>query len=613
MRKLHFKLFAAFFKFFPLFIEKAFLICYNSFSTVGYCGGAGRSKAHARAVADLLEEDMYRLFEPHEVRRTRELSGLWDFATEDGLYEGKLAVPSCWEVIPSLAAYKGTARYTKRIVTGERARLVFKGVSHTARVYLDGEKIAEHYNAYTEFCADIIGKAGEHTLEVVVDNAYSETSALHVENDYYTYGGIIRPVILEELSSAVINRVHFDPSKDEGGWSAAVTVFAESLTDETRDYTLKLSLDGKPFSESRLTLSGGKATAVTLKAHLEDAIPYELDAPKLYILSAELISDGVAIDDLCDRVGFRTVRVEGKKILFNDKPIRLLGFNRHEDYNSLGSSIPLQAMMRDLALLREVGANSIRTCHYPNDELFLDACDELGLLVWEEAHARGLNEAQMKNPSFIPQSLKCIDEMIGSHYNHPSIFCWGMLNECVSDTEFGRECYKTLFERISSNDVSRPRTFASNKQLKDICFDLVDIVSINMYPLWYDFFGKRDVRGVIDMLKEYTEKTGNGSKPFIVSEIGAGAIYGYRTDSECKWSEERQASILDSQLTTALSDDSIVGVFLWQFSDVRVDESWFSSRPRCENNKGIVDEYRRKKLGFEVVKRHFLADKAKRG
>ena len=551
---------------------------------------------------------MYRLFETHNVRKSRELLGLWDFSTADGSYSGKIAVPSCWEAIPSLAAYKGVATYTRTIELSGKARLIFKGVSHTARVYLDGEFLGEHYNAYTPFSLDIEASSGKHELRVEVDNSYSEASALHVPNDYYTYGGIIRPVILEELSAAVINSMHFTPYKKDGVWQARIELKIESKAQHCGEYSLSLSLDGKKFTETELLLGVGETKEVSLDCSFPEAESYELDSPRLYMLSAKLCRDDAA-DDLIDRVGFREIKIEGKKILFNGKPIRLLGFNRHEDCNSLGSSIPLQAMMRDIALMLDAGANSVRTCHYPNDEIFLDACDELGLLVWEEAHARGLDEEKMQNPLFIPQSLKCIDEMIENHYNHPTVFCWGMLNECVSDTEFGRECYKTLFDRIASLDNSRPKTFASNKQFKDLCFDLEEIVSINLYPLWYDFFKGATVEQTIESLKDYTASTGNGHKPFIVSEIGAGGIYGFRSETECKWSEERQARIIDRQLEVTLSDEDIVGVFLWQFSDVRVDESWFSSRPRCENNKGIVDEYRRKKLAFETVKRHFTSDK----
>ena len=548
---------------------------------------------------------MYRLFNTHNIRRVREAGGLWDFRVENGSYSGKLAVPSCFEVIPALAAYKGRAEYRKSFELCGNVRLTFKGVSHTARVFVDGAPVCEHYNAYTEFSADLTLEKGQHEIVVEVDNSYSDASALHVENDYYTYGGIIRPLLIEELSTAVINYIHITPRLTESGWCATVTSEIESKSKERAEYTLRYSLAGKPIGEKKLTLAPDEKITLTESYSFRDVTPYTPEEPKLYELSATLYDGERAVDDLIDRVGFREIKTEGKKLLLNGKPYRLLGFNRHEDYNSLGSSIPLQAMMRDLALIKESGANSIRTCHYPNDELFLDLCDEMGILVWEEAHARGLNEKQMSNPCFIPQSLKCIEEMITHHYNHPAIFCWGLLNECVSDTEFGRECYITLLDRIRSLDQSRPRTFASNKHFKDICFDTEELVSINMYPLWYTFFETESTKRMLDKLKDHVEETGNSHKPFIVSEIGAGGIYGYRAESACKWSEERQAQILDAQLTDVLADPDVTGVFIWQFSDVRVDESWFNSRPRSMNNKGVVDEYRRRKLAFEVVKRHF--------
>lgn len=548
---------------------------------------------------------MYRLFNTHNVRRVREAEGLWDFRTENGKYDGKLTVPSCWEMIPALASYKGKAEYKRSFTFGGNVRLVFKGVSHTARVYVDGEFVCEHYNAYTEFHIDLSLPYGEHEIKVEVDNAYSEASALHVENDYYTYGGIIRPLLIQELGDAVINYIHFTPKQTSDGWSATVSAEIESLSKEDATYTLRYTLDGKTYTEGDITVPAGECVTVCREYTFEGVKDYNIGAPNLYTLCAELCCGETVVDDLIDRVAFREIKVDGKKLLLNGKPLRLLGFNRHEDYNALGSSVPLQAMMRDLALIKEAGANSVRTCHYPNDELFLDLCDEMGLFVWEEAHARGLEEDQMRNPNFLPQSLNCIDEMITYHYNHPSIFCWGILNECSSETEFGRSCYQALFDRIISLDSSRPRTFASNKHFRDICFDLEEIVSANFYPGWYDFADLKAPDLMTKSLMEYAAEHESGNKPFIISEIGAGAIYGYRSETKCKWTEERQAEILDEQLTAVLANEDVTGVFIWQFSDVRVDESWFSSRPKTMNNKGIVDTYRRKKLAFEVVKRHF--------
>ena len=128
------------------------------------------------------------------------------------------------------------------------------------------------------------------------------------------------------------------------------------------------------------------------------------------------------------------------------------------DSGMCGCAIPLQLMVQDLDLMRDMGANAVRTCHYPNDELFLDLCDERGVLVWEENHARGLDLEHMMNPNFDIQCENCIREMIENHYNHPSIVIWGILNECASETEEGRKKYAAQYAQIRRMDQSRPTT-----------------------------------------------------------------------------------------------------------------------------------------------------------
>lgn len=91
----------------------------------------------------------------------------------------------------------------------------------------------------------------------------------------------------------------------------------------------------------------------------------------------------------------------------------------------------------------------------------------------------------------------------------------------------------------------------------------------------------------------------------IISEIGAGAVYGYRDPGAMKWTEEHQAEILVRQIDAVLSSEECSGIFLWQFADCRVDESWFEKRPKSANNKGVVDEYRRTKLAYAAVRECF--------
>ena len=269
-----------------------------------------------------------------------------------------------------------------------------------------------------------------------------------------------------------------------------------------------------------------------------------------------------------------------------------------------GCAIPLQLMVQDMDLMEDMGANALRTCHYPNDERMLDLCDERGILVWEENHARGFDLEKMQNPNFEKQCEDCIQEMITNHYNHPSIFIWGILNECASETEEGRRMYKTQFEQIKSLDVSRPTTFATCRHFTDICLDLPDVVSFNMYSGWYQDV---DISERHEKQMTWISEKGGAGKPVIVSELGAAAVYGYRDRARSKWSEERQADIIRDNLEVYMNDTNVIGVFIWQFADCRVTEEggWFATRTRSHNNKGVVDEYRRPKLAYDTVKELF--------
>lgn len=558
---------------------------------------------------------MLRLFQTHQIRKQRELSGgLWDFQTlpQDGTEPvvKKAFVPGCWECDPDTVSYRGRARYERDFFGGGNIRLELKGVSHTAEVYLDGKKIASHYNAYTPFAAVVTNLPEQnHHLQVVVDNSFGEQSALHVENDYQSYGGITRSVALEELGDMYVTRLHVTPVKRDGVWHAKIEAGVRNLTDRKLRGELRLCLgkqgDGERVSVP-VTLPAGEEAFYTADICCRWAQEWNPESPVLYTVTALLCAeDGKAVDDLTDRFGFRQVQVEGRRILLNGKALKIRGFCRHEDHPQFGCAIPVEAMQQDLLLMRDLGANSVRTSHYPNDELFLDLCDETGMLVWEENHARGLSEKDMRNPNFERQCEDCIREMILAHYNHPSIYIWGILNECASHTEYGRECYASQFSLIRSLDASRPCSFASCQFKTDICFDLPDVVSYNIYPLWYHNTPPADY--LADLYDWVQKETKGAGKPFLITEVGAGGIYGYRTPAKVKWSEEYQAEALQRQLQAILSDDNVSGVYIWQFCDCRVCDSWFGGRPRTMNNKGIVDEYRRPKLSYEVVKKLFKA------
>ncbi|MDE6517782.1 MAG: hypothetical protein K2L18_08050, partial [Acetatifactor sp.] len=534
---------------------------------------------------------MLRIFATHKIRPQTELSScLWDFATMPG--DGgepvrmRVTVPSCWENYPGTRTYRGRAYYERGFQASGNIRLEFKGVSHTAEVFVDGERVATHYNAYTPFSAVIKNLSpGFHKLRVCVDNSFDSRSALHVENDYQTYGGITRAVALEELKSVYVTGMHVTPVKKEGQWCAHVEVGVKNLNVQPFGGQVRLAIKGPGEGGAAvcmLEMAGDEEKTLCVDIVCEGVAEWNPETPVLYVVSAVIYDgQGMAVDDLIDRFGFREVTIEGKDILMNGKKMRIRGFCRHEDHPQFGCALPLAAMQQDLLLMHDMGANSVRTSHYPNDEIFLDLCDETGMLVWEENHARGLSEEAMRNPNFERQCEDCIREMIEAHYNHPSIYIWGILNECASHTEYGKSCYEKQLSLIRSLDASRPRSFASCQFKTDICLGLVDVVSYNVYPLWYH---NTSVEEYLTDLYDWVQQTEGAGKPFLITEVGAGAVYGYRTPEQVKWSEEYQAAALEKQLGAILAHADTSGVYVWQYCDCRVCDSWFNVRPRTMNN-----------------------------
>ncbi len=567
---------------------------------------------------------MIRLFRQHYIRKAEELEGVWDFRLDGSDKVYRLAVPGCMEQHPDLLKTRGTGTYAREVYVEQdgNIRLEFKGVSHTGDVYWDGEQVAHHYNAFTGFSAVVKNvKKGRHRLEVRTDNTFGEHSALHVPNDYYTYGGITRPVAMEHVADTYISGMHFTPSLEDGAWKGRLEIKIRNLADKPAEISVEsfLEREGDGGCPQVFAVAGANWDKVGIDPDSEivlmaeqvfnGAAAWSHEDPALYRWNTVLSVNGISVDDMIDRVGFREVKVSGKRILLNGEPIFLKGFNRHEDYAVVGCAVPFQLMMQDMDLMTDMGANAVRTCHYPNDERFLDLCDERGIFVWEENHARGFGLERMQNPNFDRQCEDCINEMIESHYNHPSIIIWGILNECASETAEGREKYARQYAQIKALDTSRPTTSATCRHLTDICLDLPEVVSFNMYSGWYQDVpvGETNQKEI-----DWIRASGGTDKPIIVSEFGAAAIYGYRDRARSKWSEERQADIIRENLEVYMNHPDICGVFVWQFADCRVtEEEWFSTRARSHNNKGIVDEYRRPKMAYDVIREMFRHGRCK--
>ena len=417
------------------------------------------------------------------------------------------------------------------------------------------------------------------------------------------------PVALEELAGQYVSGMHFTSALRDGKWHAAAEVSAENLEETPFEGSLELRLDDQTLACLPVHLEAGeKAVLATPQIPRPDAEAWSPENPRLYLLSAILYGkDGGAVDDLIDRVGFREVRTEGKDILLNGRKLSIRGFCRHEDHPQFGCSLPWSAMCRDLSLMRDLGANSVRTSHYPNDELFLDLCDETGMLVWEENSCqRPFRGGHAQSPTLNASAEDCIREMIGAHYNHHFHFYLGYSERTVRQPYASTEGMLSEAAGADPQPGSDPSpSFASCQFKTDICFDLVDVVSYNIYPLWYhDTPADVYLKDLYDWVQK---ETGGSGKPLPHHRGGSGRHL--RLPDAGKGEMVRGISgrgHWKSSFSAILSPGGLQRRLHLAVCDCRVCDSWFSIRPRTMNNKASWTNYPAAQAGLSrTVKKVF--------
>jgi len=552
---------------------------------------------------------MHRAFITSQNRKLTYLDGYWDFVpdpddrgTTDAWYNRfpdkgtRLWVPGVWNTCRCFSDYEGIGWYRKRIQLNAcpAAVLNFAAVTHQANVWLDGEPLGDHYGSFLPFSFMIENPTpGSHELVVRVDNRHNMQDTIpSAKLDWFRYGGIFRPVWIEELSGpGHIASLRLSPVVNDEHAALNVRMELTNLSDQPLVDRWEVHLGEKLLRSDKLRLAPRSSKAVLFGATLQDVEMWSPSRPVLYSVRACF-----AGDDLCERTGFREITIDQTRVLINGEPLSIRGVNRHEDHPDWGFALPEHLMLRDLELLRDLGCNAIRCSHYPNDQRILDLCDELGILVMEEIPLWGFQEEQLCHELVIDRAAAMTWAMVERDISHPCIWAWSVLNECATDIPIGRAVVSQLVDAVRDLDATRPVTFASNRGLTDICFDLVDIVSVNAYYGWY----RHDLTWP-EFLDRVRARI--GQKPLLVSEFGAGAIYGYHAlEPGVLWSEEYQKALLTDCITHFIRRPDLLGFYIWQFCDTRTDRQRALTRPRSYNNKGLLNEFRQPKLAYHAVR-----------
>jgi beta-galactosidase len=377
---------------------------------------------------------------------------------------------------------------------GRRVFVEFAGVMTAATVALNGHVFGEHRGGYTPFSFEVSDRVrwGEdNVLAVEVDSREREDIPPFGGNiDYLTFGGIYREVELRLVSDTFIENVFAKP----------VNVLGEERRVDVRCFFDGRRVPGAPLTLAAELRDGERVVASTSRevppeevSSFSDLVLDEVGSvelwdvmqPKLYVVVVRLHEDGRCIDQYATRVGFREARFAPDGFYLNGRRLKLRGLNRHQTYPYVGGAMPARVQRRDALILKnELKCNVVRTSHYPQSAHFLDCCDEIGLLVFEEIpgwqHIGGEDWKEL--------ACRDVDAMIRRDWNHPSIVLWGVrINESHDDHEFYSRTNRIAHTLDDSRQTSGVRYFFESELLEDVFgmndFD-PDFITPPRHPLY---------------------------------------------------------------------------------------------------------------------------------
>jgi beta-galactosidase len=361
---------------------------------------------------------------------------------------------------------------------GRRVFVDFEGVMTASTVYINGTSMGEYKGGYTPFSFELtphIDWAGENVLAVEVDSTErADIPPFGNEIDYLTFGGIYREVSLRLVAPTFIDNIFAQP-KDVLSGSPTVDVQCTVIS-ETKSMASGFALEAALYDGERLLaktsqdLPAGEDTwNAPQVVHLDNlgAIDlWTLKSPKLYRVEVRLLHNAQLLDHDTRRIGFREAKFTPQGFSLNGEVIKLRGLDHHQTFPWVGQAMPGRVQRRDaLILRRELKCNIVRTSHYPQSRHFLDACDEIGLLVLEEIPGW----QHIGDLAWQDIAVDNVGRMIRRDWNHPSIILWGVrINESRDNHDFYTRTNALAHQLDPTRQTGGIRNFPGSELLEDV-------------------------------------------------------------------------------------------------------------------------------------------------
>ena len=489
---------------------------------------------------------------------------------------------------------------------GKKQYIEIQGANHVATVYCNGRELGTHKGGFSTFRYELTPamKAENNVLTVVVSNAVSDIYPQTA--DFTFYGGLYRDVNFIEVNDA-----HYDLLK-HGTNAVFVTPHCSG---KTRVDLFPVNADGctlvVELKDAEGNVAGNGSAAAEDHAHViidvkEPHLWNGMADPYCYTASASIVKDGEVLDTVTVTYGYRSFHVDSNTGFYlNGKNVPLRGVSRHQDRQDKGWAVSKADHEEDIALIKEVGANTIRLAHYQHDQYFYDLCDHTGFALWAEIPFIS---------KFIPSqeayenTISQMTELVAQNYNHPSIFFWGISNEILigADNEPLRRNLRDLAKLAKSMDPSRLTTLAqvSGTPMDSEHNYITDVVSYNHYFGWYG----GDVAQNGPWFDAYHKL--NPDIPLGVSEYGVENIEKWHsaTPMNHDYTEEYANYYHHEMLKTFATRPYLWSTHVWNMFNFAADarnEGGVIGR----NNKGLVTYDRKlKKDAFYIYKAYWTTE-----
>ena len=485
--------------------------------------------------------------------------------------------------------YRREFRYHKK--AGTRVFVYFGAVNYAASVSLNGEKLGEHEGGFTAFNFEVTPtlREGDNFLIVEVNNARRADAVPALKFDWWNYGGITGDVMLVEVPAAFVQDYSVQLAKGSqneiAGWV--------QLNGAAAGQKVAVEIAEAGVRETFACDAAGRAE-FRFKAKVELWAPGH---PKLYDV---VVKSGE--DEVHDEIGFRTIEVQGTKILLNGKAIFLRGISMHDEAPFReGRVFSLEDAQMLLGWARDLGCNFVRFAHYPHSEVEVRLADRMGLLVWSEIPVYW--DIDWTNAGTLGNAEAQLRDMIARDHNRAAVVMWSVSNETPVKAE-RLTFLKQLVEDARQLDSTRLITSAMNhvdragdvRTLSDPLGEVLDVLGVNEYLGWYE--------GHIEDMDRVQWKS-TWDKPVIVSEFGGGAPYGRHGDADEIWTEEFQDNLYQHQLKMVERMPNLAGLSPWVLMDFRSPTRLLPGVQDYHNRKGLVSNRGQKKMAFSTLQKFY--------